>query len=818
MISLLEKEARDPVEVLRVKLKDSTETSLLNSQLLQEIKHDYVRKQDSTKGQLDAFVQAHVDEIERASTLLEMEDTVVQIVSNFGSLGQHCRKMNEDIGEKKLSSGISIARRNLRELESQMVFYEEIPALVQELDSTLDERLSEIANVYTRWQALDDWRQKMLQELRACAMDKTDELGNSKAQARILASMGPRLDGIEGIHKKILTEVWGCMHHCVEVAQYSKSRLAEAFQVMELMEKRRRRCAESKREYLDNTLQPVLDIHTSFTERCKTEISTYLTKKVDEMFRFAEQNAPTKKQKPLDAVLNAANMLLMDLEIVQSDVVPCFPNDIDIMNVFTSTYNTLVENEISKQCSQPEIGIAERLQLVQWIEYYNTEIIKYKRARASIVLEQTAQMLVSLYLDQIQGQIHMWVTNIWKRDEERIIGIHGEIQSTRPNDIVNILKSQISIGQEWLTGRLVGRVVNQCLEALMDQLKSRYESLALKVNDIEVETLCSFINDTDVLQSKCPELVEEISFAERDPEEKEAFDAFMGDGLDTTSTEIVKLAVTACELLVTKIFNELEQDTTRLWFSKKWDEGEPVVENLLATLEDYYTDLRKWISGSFFFSKLIRQCLDRCISEYIKRLLIRTHALSTPASTATIVENDIKNVITFFSTYASDLRHTGLRTADDIKKQFVPLDMIADALKGTAPEVVPIEYRETVNHVRKLMRSTSSQEAAVSKKKSKDKDKEKSKEKDKEKIKEEKEKAKEEKAKEKEKEKERKKEKAKEKEAKAKEKKNKKDKDAGISTVTKEAASRESSFPEVDGGGGFEVQSLNMSDFLGGSS
>jgi hypothetical protein len=38
MISLLEKEARDPVEVLRVKLKDSTETSLLNSQLVRRLR------------------------------------------------------------------------------------------------------------------------------------------------------------------------------------------------------------------------------------------------------------------------------------------------------------------------------------------------------------------------------------------------------------------------------------------------------------------------------------------------------------------------------------------------------------------------------------------------------------------------------------------------------------------------------------------------------------------------------------------------------------------------------------------------------------
>jgi exocyst complex component 3 len=94
MISLLEKEARDPVEVLRVKLKDSTETSLLNSQLvratclareyywitlftqLQEIKHDYLLKQDSTKGQLDAFVQAHVRQWTYQSHCIYIYETI----------------------------------------------------------------------------------------------------------------------------------------------------------------------------------------------------------------------------------------------------------------------------------------------------------------------------------------------------------------------------------------------------------------------------------------------------------------------------------------------------------------------------------------------------------------------------------------------------------------------------------------------------------------------------------------------------------------------------------------------------------------------
>uniref|UniRef100_K3WDK2 Uncharacterized protein n=1 Tax=Globisporangium ultimum (strain ATCC 200006 / CBS 805.95 / DAOM BR144) TaxID=431595 RepID=K3WDK2_GLOUD len=807
MISLLEKEARDPVEVLRVKLKDSTDASLLNSQLLQEIKFGYQVKQDSTKGQLDAFVQAHVDEIERASTLLDVGDTVGQIVRNLEGLSQSCRKVNKELGEKKLSSGISIARRNLKELENQIVFYEEIPVKIQELHQLMDSRLGEVVSVYVKWQPFDDWRQKMLQELKQSAIDKSDELGNSKAQARVLASMGSRLEAIESVNARILSEVWGCMHHCVEIAQFNKKRLADAFHVLDLMEKRRRKLADSKREYIDNTLKPLSDqLHTSCFERCKTEIATYLTRRGDEMFRFAEKEAEQKGQKSLDTVLNAANHLLMDLEIVQSDVVGCFPTEIDVMQLFTTTYNTLLENEISKICTRPDIGIAHRLQLVQWIEYYNSEIIKYKRARASGVLDQTSQMLMKLYLDQIQGQIHMWVTNIWKCEEERVIGPHGELQSTRPNDIVNILKSQISIGQEWLTGKLVGRVVVSCLEALMEQLKTRYDIFAGKKDDLDVESLCSFINDTDILQAKCPELVEEISFAERDSEEKEAFDIYMGDALDTTSTEIVKLGVSTCELIVFKIFSEVEHDTARLWFSKKWDEGEPVVENLLATLEDYYVDLKSWISSSFFFSKMVRLCLDQCAKEYLKRIQLRTHCISSAQATAGIVENDLKNLVDFFSKYAADLRRAGIRSVDDIRKEFGSLQLICDVLNTSGDSIALTapashEDRDIVTQVQKLLRSTSTQEAKLGDDKAA-----------KQAAKQKKSKLKGFTASSKEK-KEKKEKKAKEKAAAA----------VAATKDQKESKSRESSFPEVsssaadDQDGGFAVQKLNMADFLGSS-
>jgi exocyst complex component 3 len=316
-----------------------------------------------------------------------------------------------------------------------------------------------------------------------------------------MASMGSRLSAIESVEKRLYAEIWGCMHHCVEIAQFGKQRLLDAFQVLDLMETRRQRFADSKKEaYLDNQLKPVAAFNTPMRERCKNEVTTFLSKRIEDIFRAAEAEAQAAKTDVFTPVLEAATQLMVDLEVVQSDVAPCFPSEVDVIHLFTTTYNAQLEYEITKLSDRPDVGIAQRLQIVQWIDYYNTEIIKYKHSRASIVLDRTSQELMRAYLDEIQVQIHTWVTNIWKRDEECVVGPQGELQSTRPNDIVNILKSQISIAQEWLSGRPVGCVVATCLQVLMEELKIRYDSIAGKLEALDTEVLCSFINDTEVLQ------------------------------------------------------------------------------------------------------------------------------------------------------------------------------------------------------------------------------------------------------------------------------------------------------------------------------
>lgn len=52
--------------------------------------------------------------------------------------------------------------------------------------------------------------------------------------------------------------------------------------------------------------------------------------------------------------------------------------------------------------------------------------------------------------------------------------------------------------------------------------------------------------------------MQEIYFGEKNVDEKAAFDALIGDQLDITSSEVVKLAMCGCELITKKIFAEME--------------------------------------------------------------------------------------------------------------------------------------------------------------------------------------------------------------------------------------------------------------------
>ncbi|CAK4718225.1 hypothetical protein LEN26_015303 [Aphanomyces euteiches] len=677
MIVRLEQQARDPIEVLQMRLKDVSETSVLNTQQLLEIKTDYLGRAESIKGQLDGFVQAQIDEIERASSLLSLDESVAKVTQSLKTMGASCHRMRVELGDEGVASEVSIARRNLKELQVQMQFYDELQRKLAEMENLLKVDLGELTTVFGKYIHMDDWRQKMLLQLQMASKDNQDEMLNSKHAAKALAAILPRLEDIEHLGKRILEGTWTIVVNCIEVVQFDRKRLSDAFQIVEHLEKRRRKRIDANKVYLDHTLTPIKESQEpSMYQVCRDQLQNSLKTRVADLF---QQPPDQDFAQAFNGMLNNASNLLLDLEYVEREVASSFPSTIDAMQVFVSSYNSALEEQFALICGKSDLSVAQKLQLVQWIDYYNSQMGRYRSGIVSDVLEQQANLMLRLYLDGIQEQIQTWVTNIYNREEETITGPSGELHSTRPNDIMNILSSHITIAQEWLSGHLVARVVLACLQSLMGQLKTREKLVVSTLQKIEIEELCSFINDTDVLQSKCAELIDKIHFPGAPDQEEEVakLKAGLGDSLETTSADIVALAVHICSLIVDKMFNEIEADTTAHWFGKKWEEQDPVVENLLVTLDDFFRDLKSWLSGSFFYAKTVRHALDHCMDEYLKRFFQRTSPFANVELAFRLIDQDVQHIHACFIKYESELRRGGIRSSDDLTKHLEPVQMLS---------------------------------------------------------------------------------------------------------------------------------------------
>jgi exocyst complex component 3 len=72
-----------------------------------------------------------------------------------------------------------------------------------------------------------------------------------------------------------------------------------------------------------------------------------------------------------------------------------------------------------------------------------------------------------------------------------------------------------------------------------------------------------------------------------------------------------------------------------------------------------------------------------------------------------------QNFVQFFSKYSADLRRTGIRSEEDIKKEFVTLQVISCILRGEAPpDSNQLEVGDILRHIVKLIKTTSTKEAA----------------------------------------------------------------------------------------------------------
>lgn len=116
-----------------------------------------------------------------------------------------------------------------------------------------------------------------------------------------------------------------------------------------------------------------------------------------------------------------------------------------------------------------------------------------------------------------------------------------------------------------------------------------------------------------------------------------------------------------------------------------------VMQRVTMTYQDYYGDLSVWLPP-FYFSKLVRECLEKSVALYLFALLRRgvkkdgkgkdPKPFRDPLVIGQKVRNDRAALAEFFTEYEEELTQAGLRETAAVELQLLVLDHIVDLFEG----------------------------------------------------------------------------------------------------------------------------------------
>lgn len=207
----------------------------------------------------------------------------------------------------------------------------------------------------------------------------------------------------------------------------------------------------------------------------------------------------------------------------------------------------------------------------------------------------------------------MWFANIQAQSVEITKSTSGLLVSNKPEDMFNIIHAQLSVAYEKLPPDYVKEVGIACLQVLQDVQRQTYDALSRKGLDVEI--ICTLINDNQRMQEKCDEFGKDLLALIHEETERDILEAV----LDEVSREYLSIAKRAVDTLAKAMIEVLDEPVFMQLFTPEWEQDDNPINTLVVTLQDYFGDLCEWLS-EYHFSKLVRAVLDAVIWQYTMSL------------------------------------------------------------------------------------------------------------------------------------------------------------------------------------------------------
>jgi exocyst complex component 3 len=392
--------------------------------------------------------------------------------------------------------------------------------------------------------------------------------------------------------------------------------------------------------------------------------------------KFTNTSKIVKQTVDFDQILDEISFYSQDLELIRDKLSPRFPPSLGLLDFHLLAYHRNIHRIISQLISavKPKeangtLGLTagQILSLLGWVRKYH-ETLENQFGIASDELEphlldEKEPKLISDYVRLSRKKITEWINNLLQSESKYFIerkalpDADGEDRYFTPAtvDLFQIVKQHIDMAASVSSGRLLSEIVNECVNNISNFQKGLVKLLeqeSIKYFD-KPEGAIPYFEDYLIMMGNSSlrwiENMQNLNGLMDDLLKPE----FLGPAqkqLKSASDGFLNIAKAATKVLVDLICFAIKICTGQL-FSLEWYNDNSVIETVVATFEDFFTDYQRH-AEEFLMVKLIADVLERTVIIYIEGMRGRNSKLRMQqGSAADLFAHDIETLQKFFSRF-----------------------------------------------------------------------------------------------------------------------------------------------------------------------